>query len=156
MHRYEPRTDAKVRLFCFPNGYRDADLFDDWRERLGSEIDVCAIKLPAMDTKRLDERAPSDLDAFLRTMERVIDPKLLDIPCATFGHSWGALFSFRLAHRLGLNPDARLVKTFVSGFAAPSGPNPSIQDILDELAKNGMKRIPTYDEIRHDPEPSRS
>lgn len=152
VHRYEPNPDARVRLFCFPNGYRDADLFDDWRERLGSEIDVCAIKLPGMDTKRLDERAPSDLDAFMRTMERVIDPKLLDLPCATFGHSWGALFSFRLAHRLGLNPDARLVKTFVSGFAAPSGPNPSIQDILDELAKNGMKRIPTYDEIRHDPE----
>ncbi|MFE6775901.1 beta-ketoacyl synthase N-terminal-like domain-containing protein [Streptomyces sp. NPDC057702] len=152
VHRYQPAPEAKVRLFCFPNGYRDADLFDDWREHLGPEVDVCAIKLPGMDTKRLDERAPSDIDAFMRTMERVVDPALLDLPCATFGHSWGALFSFRLSQRLGLNPSARLVKTFVSGFAAPSGPNPSIQDILDELAKNGMKQIPTYEEIRQDPE----
>ncbi|MER0242132.1 beta-ketoacyl synthase N-terminal-like domain-containing protein [Streptomyces sp. HSW2009] len=150
IHAYEPRPDAKVRLFCFPNGYRDADLFDSWRDQLGPEVDVCAVKLPGMDTKRLDERAPSDLDAFMRTMERVVDPGLFDIPCATFGHSWGALFSFRLSHRLGLNPGVDLVKTFVSGFAAPSGPNPSIQNILDVLVQNGMKRIPTYEEIRHD------
>ncbi|MGY0063724.1 beta-ketoacyl synthase N-terminal-like domain-containing protein [Streptomyces sp. LZ34] len=152
IHRYQPHPEAKVRLFCFPNGYRNADLFDAWRERLGPEIDVCAVMLPGMDTKRLDERPPADIDAFMKTMERVVDPELLDIPCATFGHSWGALFSFRLAHRLGRNPDARLVKAFVSGFAAPSGPNPSIQDILDELVKHGMTRIPGYEEIRQDPE----
>ena len=152
IYQYEPKPAAKVRLFCFPNGYRSADLFDSWRDKLGPDIDVCAVMLPGMDTQRLDERPPADIDAFMATMERVVDPALLDIPCATFGHSWGSLFSFRLAYRLGRNPNARLVKAFVSGFAAPGGPNPSIQDILDEVVKHGMTRIPTYDEIRQDPE----
>lgn len=152
VYRHEPKPEARVRLFCFPNGYSNADLFDSWRDQLGPEIDVCAIMLPGMDTNRLDERPPSDIDVFMRTMEQVVDPGLLDIPCATFGHSWGALFSFRLAYRLGLNPRAQLVKTFVSGFAAPSEPNPSIQDIVNELAQHGMTRIPSYEEIRHDPD----
>ncbi|MDT0268348.1 beta-ketoacyl synthase N-terminal-like domain-containing protein [Streptomyces sp. DSM 44915] len=151
-HDPAPKPAARVRLFCFPNGYRNADLFDEWQDILGPEIDVCAVMLPGMDTNRLDELPPTDLDAFMETMERVIDPALLDLPCATFGHSWGALFSFRLAHRLNHNANARLVRTFVSGFAAPSVPNPSIQDILDEVVKHGMTRIPTYEEIRHDPE----
>ncbi|MFF0509095.1 beta-ketoacyl synthase N-terminal-like domain-containing protein [Streptomyces fimicarius] len=150
VYKHRPRPQAKVRLFCFPNGYRNADLFDSWQERLGPEIDVCAVMLPGMDTHRLDERSPADIEDFMKTMERVVDPALLDIPCATFGHSWGALFSFRLAYRLGLNPRAKLVKAFVSGFAAPVTKNPSIQDILDQLAKHGMTRIPGYEEIRQD------
>ncbi|MGP3971261.1 beta-ketoacyl synthase N-terminal-like domain-containing protein [Streptomyces sp. 6N223] len=152
IYRHEARPEAKIRLFCFPNGYRNADLFDDWQEQLGPEVDVCAIMLPGLDAKRLDERPPADIDAFMETMEKVVDPALLDLPCASFGHSWGALFSFRLAHRLGLNAGARFVRAFVSGFAAPAGPNPSIQKILHEVGQHGMTHVPTYEEIRHDPE----
>ncbi|MFF2652407.1 beta-ketoacyl synthase N-terminal-like domain-containing protein [Streptomyces sp. NPDC058045] len=150
IYKHRPKPEAKVRLFCFPNGYRNADLFDAWQDQLGPEIDVCAVMLPGMDTHRLDERSPSDIEDFMATMERVLDPELLDIPCATFGHSWGALFSFRLAYRLGLNPRADLVRAFVSGFAAPVTKNPSIQDILDQLAKHSMTEIPSYEEIRQD------
>ncbi|WP_052411981.1 type I polyketide synthase [Streptomyces mutabilis] len=144
------QPEAKVRLFCFPNGFRNADLFDDWKDELGPEIDVCPVVLPGIDSLRLEERPPADIEEFMRVLEQVITPELLDIPCATFGHSWGSLFSFRLSHRLGLNPDARLLKTFVSGFAAPSAPNPTIVKILDQVGQHGMTRIPTYEEIRHD------
>ncbi|MBL1065924.1 type I polyketide synthase [Streptomyces sp. 7-21] len=152
IYRYEEKPEARIRLFCFPNGYRNADLFDDWQDQLGPEVDVCPIMLPGMDAKRLDERAPEDINEFMATMEKVVDPDLFDIPCASFGHSWGALFSFRLAARLGANPRARFLKAFVSGFAAPNGPNPNIAKILDEIGKHGLTRIPAYEEIRHDQE----
>src|SRR5699024_11767003 len=53
---------------------------------------------------------------------------------------------------LSQNPRASLAKAFVSGFAAPAGPNPTIVKILDELGRHGMTRVPAYEEIRHDPE----
>jgi len=151
LHRHAPRPRAKIRLFCFPNGYRNADMFDAWAEQL-PEVDICAVRVPGIDVARLDEMPPSEIDDFMRTLERVLDPHMLDLPCATFGHSWGSLFSFRLARLLSQNPRASLAKAFVSGFAAPAGPNPTIVKILDELGRHGMTRVPAYEEIRHDPE----
>jgi surfactin synthase thioesterase subunit len=148
----EAKPDARVRLFCFPNGYRDADMFDGWRDKLGPEVEVCPIVLPGMDTLRIHEKPPQDIDKFMEVLNGVLSPDLLDLPCATFGHSWGSLYSFRLAYRLSRNPMARLVKMFVSGYAAPIDTNPSIKNVLDELEKHGMTRIPSYDEVRTDSE----
>lgn len=152
VYQRPPKPDAKIRLFCFPNGYRSADMFDDWHERLGPDVDVCPIVLPGLDAKRVEEAPPTDIEEFMSTLDRVLTPDLLDLPCATFGHSWGSLFSFRLAYRLIRNPEAQLLKTFVSGFAAPCAPNPTIVKIVDELSNHGMTRIPAYDEIRDDHE----
>ena len=148
IYNFQKKPDAKVRLFCFPNGYRDADMYEDWQEKLGSEIDVCPVMLSGMDSHRFNEKAPEDIDYFMEIFEKVIEPDLLDIPSASFGHSWGALFSYRLACRLFNNKNTNFVKMFVSGFTTPKIQNSSISKVLNELKLQGFNSIPRYEDIK--------
>lgn len=153
VYDYKPNNDAKIRLFCFPNGFRSADMFSKWQEKLGSDIHVCAIKIPGLDIQRIQEPAPVEVDEFMKKLETVLDNAgLLDIPCTSFGHSWGSLFSYRLAYRLINNPKAQYVKLFISGYTSPTLKNSSIVKILDEIKAQGFQNIPDYNAIRNDSE----
>lgn len=153
IYDYKPNKDAKIRLFCFPNGFRSADMFSEWQKKLGSDIHVCAIKIPGLDIQRIKEPAPVEVDEFMKKLEEVLDNAgLLDIPCTSFGHSWGSLFSYRLAYRLMNNPKAKYVKLFISGYTSPTLKNSSIVKILDEIKAQGFRNIPAYDAIRNDSE----
>lgn len=140
---------TKVRIFCFPNGYNSADMFEGWKEILGDEVDVCGIQIPGMDNCRLDEKAPEDIDEFAAVLEEVlIKNNLLDKPCAVFGHSWGSLFAYRVAYRLSQNKDAKVIRLFVSGFTSPIQKNTMLVRILDELNKSGIDSLPDYEELK--------
>ncbi len=142
-----------VRLFCFPNGYRSADMFDGWREALGPTIEVCGVKLPGMDADRVDEEVPASVDAFVDQLVDVLDDAgTLSVPVATYGHSWGALFSYRLAHRLATKPGVHLVRMFASGYTSPSLQNSAVARLTGALSQHGFSRVPSYAEIRDDPE----
>lgn len=141
---------ARVRLLCFPNGYRSADMFDGWQEVLGPEIQVLAVQLPGMDASRLREAPPVYVDRFCETLESIVGEALSDLPVATFGHSWGSLFSFRLAHRLRTSGALNVVRAFVSGFTAPNRPNGGTEKVLRELQREGFDRIPQFDEVEGD------
>lgn len=151
IYDFEDNSDAKVRLFCFPNGFRSADMFSSWKEKLGNDVQVCAIKVPGMDMQRIQEPAPVEVDDFIDTVISMLEKaNLLDKPCMSFGHSWGSLFSFRLAYKLSINPNANYIKLFVSGYTSPSMPNSSIVKILDEIKNQGFASIPDYNTIKND------
>ncbi len=145
---YKKKPNAKLRLFCFPYGFGSANMYQNWQDILGDEIDVCAIKIPGLDIERMKEMAPSDIDELMETLNQVVEDKLLDLPCASFGHSWGSLFAYRLAYRLSRNEKANFVKCFVSGYTSPSLPNTSLMQILSELKKIGYDSIPSEEELK--------
>ena len=146
---HQENEKAKVRIFCFPNGYNSADMFEGWKEIFGDEVEVCGIQIPGMDNYRLDEKAPEDIDEFAEVLEQALEKNnLLDKPCAVFGHSWGSLFAYRVAYRLSKNKKAKVIKLFVSGFTAPVEKNSSLVRILDELKKRGIDSLPTYEELK--------
>lgn len=148
IYHYKENRNAKLRIFCFPNGYRSADMYREWQDKLGTDIDVCAIQLPGLDVERMNEKVPTDVDDFIETLETVLSKSLFDIPCVAFGHSWGALFAYRLASRLSKNPNVKFLKLFVSAFTSPTLPNSSITKILAVLKTQGYNRIPSYDEVK--------
>lgn len=148
IYEYREKPKAKLRLFCFPYGFGSANMYKEWQDMLGDEIDVCAIKIPGLDIERMKEMAPTDIDNLMETINQVIDEKLLDLPCASFGHSWGSLYAYRMAYRLSQNPKANFVKCFVSGYTSPSLPNTSLYQILGELEKLGYDHIPTDEELK--------
>ncbi|WP_019419387.1 type I polyketide synthase [Paenibacillus sp. OSY-SE] len=150
IYNFKPKSEAKIRIFCFPNGYRSADMYAEWQEKLGPEVDVCPIKLPGLDFERMSEKTPTEIDELMVTLEGVLSESLFDIPCVSFGHSWGALFAYRLAYRLSKNPDANFVNLFVSGYTAPILPNTALMKILGELNLLGFNGIPNYEEIKAD------
>ena len=141
-------SQARVRLFCFPNGYRSADLFDEWQDILGPTIDVAAVKLPGLDGERMEETCPLDVDECVDLVRRAVDPELLDLPVATFGHSWGSLFSYRLAHLLEKTASVPLVKCFVSGYTPVDRENGLIGQLKAELLTSGLSELPTPEEAR--------
>lgn len=138
---------ARIRLFCFPNGYRSADMFDHWQDILGPDIDVCPIKLPGLDAERMTEEAPLDVDECVSMIRDAVADDLLDLPCATFGHSWGSLFSFRLAKILEEDPRATFLRAFVAGYTPPNRRNSLIDRLYAHLGES-VERIPTFAEIR--------
>lgn len=148
IYEYREKPKAKLRLFCFPYGFGSANMYKEWQDLLGDEIDICAIKIPGLDIERMKEMAPTDIDHLMDTINQVIDEKLLDLPCASFGHSWGSLFAYRMAYRLSNNPKANFVKCFISGYTSPSLPNTSLYQILGELEKSGYDHIPTEEELK--------
>lgn len=148
IYDYQKNPNAKIRIFCFPYGFGSADMYKEWKEFLGNQVEVCAIKLPGLDIERMKEEPPVDIDELMETIEKVISDSLLDLPCVSFGHSWGSLFAYRLAHKLSLNPRANFVKLFVSGYTSASLRNTSLLEILDQLALIGYDHIPDTDEIK--------
>lgn len=148
IYHYKKKPKAKIRLFCFPHGFGSANMYKDWQDMLGDEIDVCPIKIPGLDMERMKEKTPENIDELMETFNLVIEDSLLDLPCISFGHSWGSLFAYRLAKRLRRNPKANFVKLFVSGYTSPSLPNTSLENILDELKKIGFDHIPTNEELK--------
>ncbi|MBN3526394.1 type I polyketide synthase [Paenibacillus apiarius] len=151
IYNFKPKSEAKIRIFCFPNGYRSADMYGEWQDKLGPEIDVCPIKLPGLDFERMKEKTPTDIDELMCSIEGVLSESLFDIPCVSFGHSWGSLFAYRLAYRLSKNPSANFIKLFVSGYTAPILPNSALIKILEELNLLGFNGIPNYEEIKAKP-----
>ena len=149
IYDYKKKPEAKLRMFCFPYGFGSASMYKDWQEYFGDNIDICAIKIPGLDSERMKEMPAEDIDSLMDTINTVIEnANLLDIPCVTFGNSWGSLFSYRLAKRLSCNPKSHVLTCFISGYTSPSLPNTSLYQILDELGKIGYDHIPTESEIR--------
>lgn len=148
IYDYQKNPNAKIRIFCFPYGFGSADMYKDWKSMLGDQVEVCAIKIPGLDIERMREKPPVDIDQLMDTIEKVISDSLLDLPCVSFGHSWGSLFAYRLAYKLSLNPKANFIKLFVSGYTSASLRNTSLLEILDQLALLGYDHIPDNYEIK--------
>ncbi len=118
LFRLRPENDAKLRLFLLPHAGGSATSFRSWAEHLPAGVDACALQLPGRG-ERLNEPAIESMMPLVEAVYTNIAP-LLETPYVLFGHSFGALLAFELAHRIrgeGQRPPLRLV---VSGRRAPS------------------------------------
>jgi surfactin synthase thioesterase subunit/acyl carrier protein len=146
--RKELNPEAKIRLFCFPYGMKNADLYEGWQKMLAPEINVCPVQLPGFDLKRVKEKYPHSIEELVDTMEKVFTPLLTDLPCAFYGHSWGALLAYRFAYRILKNPQFKPLHLFVGAYSSPSiYPNPAIANLMDKLKLLNIKELPGEEDI---------
>lgn len=103
-----PPDGPGLRLVCFPPAGGYAARYRAWREALPPEVDVCPMELP---------EGCADVDAVLAVLEPPV-VALADRPTVLFGHSFGALVAFELAHRIR-DRGLPLVRLAVSASAAP-------------------------------------
>lgn len=129
---WQPRPQAKLRLFCFPYAGAGASIFRDWPEGLPAHIEVCPVQLPGREN-RLSETPFVELSALIESMGPALVP-YMDKPFALWGHSMGALICFELARYLRrAYPDLSPVRLLVSGRRAPQLPasNPPVHHLPD-------------------------
>jgi surfactin synthase thioesterase subunit len=142
---FERGPGARLRLFCFPHAGGGVAPYYTWRRDLPPAVQVCPVHLPGRED-RIDEAPATELPALVTALADALAPAL-DLPCALFGHSMGALLAFELARELRRRAARGPVHLFVSARRAPHVPDPAAPfhhladpEFLAELARryNGI------------------
>lgn len=115
--KVQPRSAARVRLFCFPYAGGTSAIFRQWSRELPREIELVPALLPGRELK-LKEPAYTQIEPLIETLAREITP-FLDRPFAFFGHSMGATIGFELARRLRTDYRVEPDHLCVSGRRGP-------------------------------------
>ncbi|WP_437612221.1 thioesterase domain-containing protein [Sorangium sp. So ce834] len=154
LSHWTARTDAKLRLFCFPYAGAGGAIYRDWAKSLPAHIDVCPIEPPGRFA-RSKEKQPRSMSEFIDGIERGLDD-MLDLPFACFGYSLGALMAFEwarsLRRRRGIEPTCMVV----AASRAPHVPArlPPISHLpASEFLRRVQQRYGAFDRvIQEDPE----
>ena len=130
----KPRPQARVRLFCFSFVGGAAGWFDDWSDRLSSQVEVVAV---------VSERGAEDFSSLIKALTDAIRAGL-DLPFAFFGHGLGALVAFELARALRAGGGPIPSCLFVTGQCAPcaTGDRPTCTRSAAEAADGPL--LATY------------
>lgn len=110
----------KTQLFCLPHAGGNAVMFHRWKRQLDSLVRVYPMDLPGHGTRR-GEPLITELEPLVADLTQQIRYLTDGGPLLLFGHSFGALLAFELAHTLPGGPDALLV----SGRNGPAVPHPA-------------------------------
>ena len=114
------KTNATMRLFCFPYAGGTTNTYRSWQELLPESIDVAPVQLPGRG-ERLAESPFHSLLEMVVPLAHELQP-YLDKPFAFFGHSMGALICLELTRWLRRNDGPMPTHLFVSGRRAPQLP----------------------------------
>ncbi len=150
----QPKSEARLRLFCFPYAGGSASVFRSWSEGLPPQIEIWPVQLPGRE-RRLSERPFERLDPLVEALMEALLPYLTP-PYAFFGHSMGALLSFELTRALrnaGVSTDP--LRLCVSAHRAPQLPPtyPPVHDLPEPLLVRELRRLKgTPEEVLQHPE----
>ncbi|NJL61674.1 MAG: thioesterase [Methylacidiphilales bacterium] len=119
---FQPNSNAKLRLFCFPYAGGGTLAFREWCNDLSPDIEVYAIQLPGREN-RLREAAFYHLQPLVEELVAAILPSLnkniVNPPFAFFGYSMGGLIAFEVTRYLRRIKDLNPVHLFVAAASAP-------------------------------------
>lgn len=114
----EKKTEARLRLFCFPYAGGGSNIYKRWNECLPDDIELACIELPGRG-RRINEPSIRQKDILVGSLKKAIIPYLEEKPFCFFGHSMGALIAYELIQ--SLNKDEGLLPKyfFPSAHRAP-------------------------------------
>jgi medium-chain acyl-[acyl-carrier-protein] hydrolase len=108
---------SRLSLFCIPHAGGGASAYRRWAEALSPNIDVRVLQLAGREA-RFRETALDDLDAVIADLWSAVQAETSG-PFALFGHSFGSLLAFELAHEIRRRTGREPVHLFVSASPAP-------------------------------------
>jgi medium-chain acyl-[acyl-carrier-protein] hydrolase len=149
-----PNPAATRRLLCFPYAGGNSTVFHAWGPALPPWLEVWALELPGRG-RRFHEAPVSELDPLIDRFAPLVIAAAGDRPYALFGHSFGGLVAFELAHRLRDAGVAGPTRLFVGACPAPHLPRirPAIHDLPDAQFLAEVKALSgTPDEVLAHPE----
>lgn len=127
----EPRTQPKIRLFCFPYGGGGASIYRHWQREIPDSIEICPIQIPGREG-RMNETPINNITLLIDSLIDNLQHEFAQ-PFAFFGHSFGALIAFELSRELRKRHLPQPIHLFVSAFPDPRVPNKSLNALLKQL-----------------------
>lgn len=109
---------SKVKLFCFTFAGGSASYFFSWQKLFDNSIDIHPIELKGRG-KRVKEMHYEDFNDLVEDVFLLIKDQLHNADYAFFGHSMGALISYRLYHKIVESSLPLPRHLFLSGKGAP-------------------------------------
>ncbi|MDV3347384.1 thioesterase [Leptolyngbyaceae cyanobacterium CCMR0082] len=94
----EQRSQARLNVFCFPPAGSGSVFFRHWPAAMPGWINLWALRLPGRET-RFREPLLTQWPKLVEPLVQALTPHC-DQPFVLFGHSFGALVSFEVAHQL--------------------------------------------------------
>ncbi|WP_078852181.1 thioesterase II family protein [Streptomyces sp. NRRL B-3229] len=145
IRRFDPASEAPVRLVCLPHAGGSASVHAPFARALAPVADVLAIQYPG----RQERRTEPGITRLTDLADRVADALAAwaDRPLVVFGHSMGALLGYEVTARLeaaGTAPRALVA----SGRRAPSRPRAgSVHLRTDEGVLQELRRLGGVDPV---------
>ncbi|MFI9598015.1 thioesterase II family protein [Nonomuraea sp. NPDC052265] len=106
--------EPRARVYCFAHAGGAAGEFRAWDD-LAEDVRVVSVERPGRGA-RFGEPAAEDLVALAADLARTLP---LDLPFGLFGHSFGALLAFEVAHALRASGRATPDRLWLSSFPSP-------------------------------------
>ncbi len=131
-----PRSEARLRLICFPSAGSGASMFRQWGARLPNDVEVVGIHLPGREALIAEPLLDSIAELAL-AVRPAVEP-YLNRPYAFFGHSMGAWIAFELARAFAFEGRALPVHFFASARRAPQIRDP--RTAIHQLDDNDLVR----------------
>ncbi|MEU6852924.1 alpha/beta fold hydrolase [Actinacidiphila alni] len=131
----------RIQLLCLPHAGGSAVMYHAWRARLADVAEVRPVDLPGHGSRRREPPA-QDIGALARALAAELAPGI-EGPYALYGHSFGAVVAFELAHRLSelTGPPVALI---VSGRNSPRTPH-TLPPLYDAPAAELLRGLRTLD-----------
>ncbi|MBD0695954.1 hypothetical protein BG452_22275 [Streptomyces sp. CBMA123] len=130
-----------VRLFCFHHAGGSTASFAGWQRRLGSRVEVVAVRLPERDGPGSGPHR--DLAALARALQAQLGAQL-DEPYLCYGHSMGSLVAYHLVRFLAATGRRLPQRLLVGAHSAPHLPLPLESALhLDDAWL--MRRLAAFD-----------
>lgn len=135
-----PVHQPALQLFCFPYAGGSPQVFWFWRRHFSTDVNLCLVHLPGRYC-RISEPPINDLKELVRALADAII-LVLSENYAFWGHSMGALTSFKLARKLRRRRQPLPGALFVLGRSAPQVPtsDPRSFDLPEEELIAELKR----------------
>jgi surfactin synthase thioesterase subunit len=124
---------AKIKLFCFPFAGGASSFYLPWKQIFNGSIEIVPIELKGRG-RRINETHYQDFDDLVEDVFQLIKEHLVKNQYASFGHSMGALISFRLHHKIKEKGFPLPNHLFLSGKGAPHvlRDDPKIYHTMDD------------------------
>lgn len=95
---FEPRPAARLRLYCLPCAGGGASMYRQWPKLLPEWIELRAVRLPGRQGRHR-EASYTDCDTAADALVAALGHEPRE-PFAFFGHSMGAMISYRMTQML--------------------------------------------------------
>jgi myxalamid-type polyketide synthase MxaE and MxaD len=114
-----PSAAPRLRLVCFAHAGGGAAVFREWPNELPHWVEVAGVQLPGHET-RLREPLVASVPPLAHAIAAAL-AELPPLPCALYGHSYGAVLAYAVARELQQS-GAPATRLFLAGGEAPHTP----------------------------------